>query len=71
MQTNGEKMNFLKNLFQRPSFDADGNERRQSFVPPDSNKAKPEPQRTAQAHLSSVGLTPDQLAEALRWLSLY
>jgi hypothetical protein len=71
MQKNGEKMNFLKNLFQRLSSNAGGNELRQSFVPPNSTKAKPKPQRTAQANSKSAGLTPDQLAEVLGWLSRY
>ncbi len=59
-------MNFLKNLTRRLSSNDGGNERRQSVVPSDSNKAKPNPQQTAH-----VGLTPDQLAETLHWLSLY
>jgi hypothetical protein len=71
MQTKGEKMNFLKNLFQGLVFNADGNELRQSFAQPDLHKAKPKPQRAAQANSKSVGLTPEQLDEALHWLSLY
>jgi hypothetical protein len=71
MQTNGEKMNFFKNLFQRLFFNADGNERLQSFVSPDSNKAKPNLQRFVQANSKSGELTQDQLAEVLRWLSLH
>jgi len=32
-------MNFLKNFFQRLSFNEDGNDLNQSLVPPDSSKA--------------------------------
>jgi hypothetical protein len=65
------KMDFLKNLFQRlPLIDA-GNKQRQSFVPPDTIKARPNRQQAVQANSKSGELTQDQLAEALHWLSLY
>jgi hypothetical protein len=71
MQTNGEKMNFLKIFFQGPSINNSRNDLQELSASPDSNKAKPKPQQTAQANSKSAGLTPDQLAEALSWLSRY
>lgn len=64
-------MNFLKNLFQSPSRDGSRNERQNRAVPPEARQANLHRHQTSQAQVKFVGLTPDQLAEALHWLSLY
>ncbi|MGH7597697.1 MAG: hypothetical protein ACREOI_15210 [bacterium] len=64
-------MKFLKTLFQLPSPGRGRNDLQKLSASSDLNKAKPQPQRTAQVNSKSVGLTPEQLAEALSWLSRY
>jgi hypothetical protein len=67
----GDDMNFLQNLFQSPSRDNGRNGLQKSSTPPDSNKAESKLLRAAPANAKSRELTQDQLAETLRWLSLY
>jgi hypothetical protein len=69
--TEGDNMNFLKNLFQSLLGDNGSNALQKLSASLDSSKTKPKLQRTVQANSKSIGLTPDQLTEALRWLSLY
>ncbi len=64
-------MNFLQNLFQSPASENGRNDRQKLSDAPNASKPKPEPRRTNQVDSKSAGPTPDQLAEALDWLSLY
>lgn len=64
-------MNFLKNFFQWPYRYGSRNDLKKLAAPPDSHQAKPQPQPAAPANSKSPGLTPDQLAEVLSWLSRY
>jgi hypothetical protein len=64
-------MNFLQNFFQSPASENGRNDLQKLSGVTGASKPKPEPRRTNQGDAKSAGPTPDQLAEALDWLSLY